>query len=139
MTKDEGEEGPHVKLEYTVPARTLFAGIHVLRPGALVGAKSVRFRVKSTGVVTLVVAMEEKRNKDDKTNYSAMINVDGLAPWKEVTIPISDFHVDEGQTDPDGKLNLDKVDSLFLADISGMGAAGDIKNTLWIADLVAVK
>jgi hypothetical protein len=81
-------------VEYTVPARTILGVVHTLPAKALVGANSIRFRAKSSGTVTLIVALEEKRGEDQKSNYSAAVELTGLAPWKDVTVPMASFHVE---------------------------------------------
>jgi len=137
--KDESEQGAHVKLTYTIPPRTVLGIANLAGAGNLAGAKAIRFRVKSTSTVTMIVNMEEKRGEGDGSNYNAQLTINGLQPWKEITVPISDFHIDEGGLDPNGKLDLDKVDAVVMVDVSAAGAPGDITNTLWLSDLVAVK
>lgn len=130
-----------LKIDYAIPARTLLALVHRVRSGSLADVKSFRFRVKSNGQATLLVGLEERRGPGDenKTSYNAIVTVQPGAAWQTITVPISDFKMDQNNVDPNGKLDLEMVDTLMIGDVSAMGEEQEISNTLWLDELVAVQ
>lgn len=127
-----------LKLDYTAAPQTAFVVLHQVRTGALKDMKSLQFRVKSSGKVTLLVGLEEKRGKGDvnKSSYQAFVEVDAAQPWKTVSLPLSAFQLEESSSDPDGKLNPELVDMVSIADLSALGSGTDLSNLLWLDNLV---
>lgn len=89
-------------------------------PAALVlqpGAKSLRFEVKTDSPFALAVVAGEKKPGG---NYSAIVWSNGDA-WQPVTLTTADFSLNAGPNDPpdpDGKLDVDRIESFALLDMS---------------------
>ncbi len=144
LTDEDDDQGQKaLKLEYTLPPQTIMGLVHLFKPDMPTSFTAFRFRAKSTGNVTLVVRVEEKRGKGmGNIGYQTMVSVKGMKPWQTITVPISSLKPEGDQTaarPPD----LSKVDALMIMDMSAMGGAGGptsaVKNTLWLDDMVVVK
>ncbi|HLK61347.1 MAG TPA: hypothetical protein VKU00_32655 [Chthonomonadaceae bacterium] len=91
--------------------------------GALTKMKSLKFWVKSDHAASLVLALSEKEGG----RYNAIFAVPA-DKWQEVQLAPSDFYLSDDPNDPkdpDGKLDLDKVENVSLLDLSGFLAQGD--------------
>ncbi len=138
---DTDDGGVALKLSYALPAQTVMVAVHVLRDGALAGASAIRFRARANGQTDLLVLLEErgKRPAGGKAGYIATTRIPAAAPWHTAQIPIGDFKPNGQTPDPNGKLDLELVDSLIIVDASALDENKPIRNTLWLADLAGVK
>lgn len=76
----------------------------------------------------LNVTMEEKNG----ASYTLTLSVPGDSEPIQRSLPLSSFILSEGKTDDNGKLDLDKVKSFSITDITGAFGIAKQKNTLWI-------
>ncbi len=115
--------------------------------GALAKMKSLRFWAKSDGEMPLAIVLTEK----DGGRYIASAWIP-KGEWQEIVLAPDDFSLTDGKDDPkdpDGKLDLDKVENIAIADplaifapalsASGQGGFSDAglhigKHTLWLDD-----
>lgn len=139
LTEDADDAGePVLKVEYTVPRRTLLGIAHALKPGALSGAGAIQIRLRSSGKATFIVGLEEQRSPGDKSSYNTSFTLSGLDGWQTVTLPLSQFKLDGDRPDPDGKLDPEQVGMLMLGDLSAMAQQTDLSNVLWLDWLTTV-
>ena len=93
--------------------------VSLLTPdGKLAKMKSLRFWVKADHTTPLIVSLHEK----DGGNYRAIFTVPN-AQWQQIELTPDDFILAADKTDPkdpDGKLDLDKVDNVNIADLDVM-------------------
>lgn len=139
MTEGEGEKA--LKLEYEVPAQTIFALIHQVRPGSLAGVTKLRLQVKSEKGTALVVNLEERTGpgEDKKANYSSMAQVKAGHEWQTIELPISAFALGDDGVDENGKLDIENVVMAMVIDLGAMVGQADVTNTLQVRGLVGVK
>lgn len=76
----------------------------------------------------LNVTLEEKNG----ASYTLTLSVPGDSEPIQRSLPLSSFILSEGKTDDNGKLDLDKVKSFSITDITGAFGIAKQKNTLWI-------
>jgi hypothetical protein len=143
--EDLGEAGHALKLSYTIPAGTIMGVSHALATGALAEVRSLRLRARSEQAETFIVALQEDQPEQagqepmEQANYSAMVSLDAGAPYKDIDLPISSFALQQNAVDPDGRLDMSKVNGVMLLDASAMQGAQDHQNTLWLQSLVGLK
>ena len=142
VSEEEAKNGGKaLKIDYTLPAQTLMVVMHQVRSRTLESINAIQFRVKSSSEALLFVMVEEIRGTgdDDKTGYQTMVSVSPSEAWETITIPLSDFAVDQNAVDPNGQLDPELVGSIGLADGSAVLEGKDTTNTLWLDDLVGLK
>jgi hypothetical protein len=139
---DDGPEGGNcIKITYELPGNTLLALAQPIAPGLLEGATSIRLSVKASAQTQLVIALEEGSSEPNLQNpsYAHIIEIAPAAPWQTLDIPLSEFRLDVGKADPDGKLTPGKIRSVFIGDASAMADPQKVFNTLWLDDLAVVR
>lgn len=136
----EGGESA-LRLDYSIPARTLFAVIHRARQGALAGMEAIRFQARSNREVTLIVSLEEKwgPGEENKSSYNATMPVEPGEDWQTVTTHTSSFALGDNETDPNGTLDMDLVQTVTIGDATALLEGAEVLNSLWLRDLVAVR
>jgi len=119
---DLRDNEPALAFDYEIGLRKFGAAILPTDPGALTSMDRLHFWVKTDYPTTVIVIMKEK----DGGNYSAMAWSPGGA-WQEVRLSPRDFSLGERPTDPpdpDGKLDLDEVQGIGIADLGQLLGAG---------------
>ncbi len=144
--EDDDQGGKALKLEYTLPAHTVLVQGQFLPPDTPPTFTALRFRAKSSGDVTLVLRLQYRGgNPRDVQGFSTMLTVKGMKPWQTITVPVADLKPEGGPGQAGGpavpaqKVDLSKVDTILLIDLSAAGGDNQIRNTLWLDDMVAVK
>lgn len=94
--------------------------------GALTKMKSLHFWIRADYPTVLAVSLQEK----DAGRYTAIFSAPGKT-WQEVQLEPADFVLGEDKDDPkdpDGKLDLDQVNSIAIADYGQIFAQSDDAN-----------
>lgn len=119
---DRREAKPSLAFDYEIGPKKFAAAILPVEPGALAGLDQIHFWVKTDIPTSLVVTLNEKGGG----NYAAMAWSPGSV-WQEVRLETRDFALgDKGNDppDPDGKLDVDQVKAIAVADLAQIfGAA----------------
>jgi Complex I intermediate-associated protein 30 (CIA30) len=113
----------------------------VLPQKDLTGATHIAVDASSEQRATVFVSLEERTpGKEGGPRYRAILQ---LAPGGKSTrqeIPFSEFEADEqAPKDANGKLDLDRIKTISLLDITGLIAPGEPVNTLRVAKIEAIK
>lgn len=122
-----------LQLNYSVARGEINALILPIMDAGLTKMKSMRFWVKTDYTSPVVVVLQEK----DGGRYNSIFTSPG-GRWQQVELAPSDFVLGDGKDDPkdpDGKLDLDKVDSVAIADLSQLYAQSDDPNVATIFDI----
>lgn len=91
--------------------------------GVLARAKTIRFWIKATHNSPITFVLQEK----DGGRYNSIFTVP-KNKWQLVELSADDFMLDTGKDapkDPDGKLGMDKVEGVGIADMAQFFAQGD--------------
>ncbi len=115
-----------LQFDYAVNKGELNALVLPTPNGGLTKMQSMHFWIRSDYPTTFAVSMQEK----DGGRYASTFSVPGNA-WQEVRLDSSDFILGEEKDDPkdpDGKLDLDKVEGFGLADYGQLFAQSDDVN-----------
>ncbi|MGC9317653.1 MAG: hypothetical protein ACP5KN_06400 [Armatimonadota bacterium] len=133
--------GSALRLDYTIPERTLFAVMHPARRGSLAGMEAIRFQGRTNREVTLIISLEEKRGPGDenKSSYNATVPLMPGEGWETISAHISSFSLGDDQTDPNGALDMDLVHTVTIGDATAVLEGAEVLNSLWLRDLVAVR
>jgi hypothetical protein len=113
---------PALAFDYEIGPRKFGVAILPADPGALTSMDQLHFWVKTDYATTVIVIMKEK----DGGSYSAMAWSPG-GTWQEVRLSPRDFSLGERATDPpdpDGKLDLDQIQGIGIADLGQLLGAG---------------
>lgn len=86
-------------------------------------ATGIQFWVKTDVPTAVLLNLNEKTDEQD-IPYQAVFTTKNNE-WQRVTIPIEDFILDENKTDPNGKLDLDKVNGIGFLDVLALFGAND--------------
>lgn len=115
--------------------------VHELPPTDLTGATHIAFDIASDKSSTLVLSFEENvPGKARGPRYSTNIEVAGGGKPSHREVAVSSFELDaNGPADPKGKLDLDKLKSLSLVDITAAFTQQETVNTLHLANVEAIK
>jgi len=112
-----------LKLEYSIQKGSMSALLYPTPDGMLAKAKSLRFWVKSDTGGTLAAALQEQGGGRYISLFTAP-----AGKWQQVELAMSDFVLSEDANDPpdpNGKLDLDKVDGIAITDIGQLLGQAD--------------
>lgn len=112
-----------LKFGYTVKKGDINALVFPVQVGTLTRAKSLKFRVHTDAQTVMAVMLQEQ----DGGRYIAIC----MAPknsWQPVELSTDDFWLSDGPNDPkdpDGKLDMDKVNAIVVTDLAQMFEQSD--------------
>jgi len=115
-----------LKFAYAANKGELNALILPTADGALTKMKSLHFWIRADYATIFAVSLQEK----DAGRYTAIFSTPGKT-WQEVQLEPNDFVLGEEKDDPkdsDGKLDLDQVNSIGIADYGQIFAQSDDAN-----------
>ncbi|MDQ2899866.1 MAG: hypothetical protein M3Y07_08705 [Acidobacteriota bacterium] len=114
--------------------------VHKLGALDLSEANRLAFDVASEKPAQLVISFEERSpGKRQGPRYSVDIEVPGGGKSDRREVALGAFQPDQnGPTDPNGKLDLDKIKTISILDVTAAYTHESAKNTLWIGNIHAV-
>jgi len=134
-TPNEGPDGrPCMKFEFTFPGgRHMYATPFTPVPsGETEGYRALRFTYKATlpaGIPGLLVMLGEG---------GAQFFADPPPPpsndWVTITLPFEQFKLGSWSKDDNGRLDLDKVDRVYIA-VHGTASGKGGEGTIWVTDI----
>jgi hypothetical protein len=116
--------------------------VHALAPMTLNGATHLTFDVASDKDAELIFSLQEaSQGKGDGPRYHVQVHVPGGGKAAHRQVAFSAFEIAEDSApDPTGKLDLDKLRSIGIVDITGaISQQAGVVNTLRIGNVAAVK
>src|ERR1043166_342621 len=133
-------DAQHVKqgrgaLSYTYEVTNdAFRALTIQRPKDFTGMASLHFWVKCTSATALMVGL----NETGGASFQAAVYCNQGA-WQEVVLNLDELTLDDRNKKPGGKLELDEVESFYLADLGNflVRMLPDVKGTriLWLDDV----
>ena len=104
-------------------------------------AESVAFDVASDRPAQLLLTLEEEAaGKAQGPRYNLTLEVPGGGKVDHREVQLSAFeHAEDGPADVDGKLDLDKLKSFLILDITGNFTHESARNSLWVGNIRGVK
>lgn len=127
-------EGVGLKAEYRQAPGKLAMLSRTMMPWVLTQAKTLAFDAASTNGAKLIVQVEET----DGGKYNALVDVPAGSKAKHFSLPFADFKASDDSKDTDKKLDLGKVKTLTVIDVSGVTEQADRDNVLWLNNLMGV-
>ncbi len=130
-----------LRVDYTVPPRTLFAIMHLVRPGALAGMGAIRLQAITNSPATLIISVEERwgAGEQNKASYYATVPLEATGDWETLTIPVSSLNLGDNESDPNGVLDMDLVSTVMVGDGTAAVEDTEVVNSLWLRGLTAVE
>ncbi len=112
---------------------------HPLAPADLRNTDRLVLEIASARDAQIVLSLEKRKpGSGQGPRYNATIEVPGNQKPVHEAISFADFKLDEnGPADPEGKLDVSKLKTLSLVDVTGAFTHEKQKNTIWIADIHA--
>lgn len=129
-SKDRAAGARALQFSYFVSANSVAGLMRPLAPLKADSAKSFRIALRSDADTTLIINLKER----DESEYHYQLAISKADGWKELALPLTDFKLGDDKKDENGRLDLDQLKEMALADIS-MGVGNPGKNTLWIESL----
>lgn len=131
--RDFAAEGEFsLRLQYDLPPGKL-VGLMTSPTGVdLSGMKRLRLWLMSEVATTIVLSLKER----DESDYNHMLELQPSDQLQLVDIDLSKMTLGDDSADENGKLDLDQVKELTLADVSLIVGKPVSVNTLWIDDVV---
>ena len=106
----------------------------------LTGATHIAFDIASEKPAHLVLSLEEKSDLPEGPRYNIDVEVPGGDKVVRRELALASFDPDEtGPKDPNHRLDLDKLKTLSLANVTGAYTGEDSINTIRIGKIEAVK
>jgi hypothetical protein len=128
---DMREGKPSLAIDYEIGPRKFGVAVLPVEPGALAAMDQVHFWVKTDYPTSVALILREK----DGGSYTAPSWSPG-GVWQEVKLEPRDFSLgDHGNDppDPDGKLDVDQLQGVGIADVGQIFGAGSPNPNLSIA------
>jgi hypothetical protein len=111
-----------------------FRALSIQRPKDFTGMASLHFWVKCTSATAIMVGL----NETGGAAFQASVYCPS-GSWQEVALNIDELTLDDPKKKPEGKLDLDAVESFYLLDLGGflVRMLPEIKGTriLWLDDV----
>jgi hypothetical protein len=114
-----GESTKSLKASYTREKGNAPAWLHPVERLNLKGVASLDLALKTAQDGVFLVSLKEK----DDSRYQQIIELKADDGWKQFSWPIDSFKLADDSKDENGKLDIDKVEELSLADLTGVLAA----------------
>ncbi len=115
-----------LQFDYAANKGELNALVLPITDGALTKMKSMHFWIRADYSTVFAISLQEK----DAGRYSAIFNVPAKG-WQEVQLEPGDFVLGEEKDDPkdpDGKLDLDQINGIAIADYGQIFVQSDDAN-----------
>jgi len=112
---------------YKLEPRKL-AGLMRLVSGAV--GSGLKLRLKTDSPTTVVIGCIER----DGSSYVHIVQTGGGA-WLHVSAPFVTFALSEDSRDENGRLDLDQIGTLVIADAAGFMPVAPASRTLWLDDV----
>ena len=113
--------------------------LHSLASVDLRNTDRLVFDIASARDAQVVVSLEKRKpGSGQGPRYNTTVQVPGNQKPVHEAISFADFMLDEnGPSDPEGKLDVSKLKTLSLVDITGTFSHEKQRNTIWIANIQA--
>jgi hypothetical protein len=128
--KSQGELS--LRLRYDLPAGKAFGALTPLYGVPLHGMRNLSLAVMSEMPTLLFVELKEA----DESKYQTAIPIKALNDFETLQISLEELPLGNDSSDENGRLDMDQVKELTIADVSAMGEQPVTVNTLWIDDVL---
>ncbi len=113
-----------LQMDYTPLPKTIAGVLHAAQ--GLTG-QGVRVRIKTATSAMLVLGLAER----DGSNYMHVIQTAG-GKWQLFDVRINSFTLSDDSSDENGKLDVDQIATLIVADAAGFSPLKLAKQTIWL-------
>jgi len=139
--EDAGDGTRALTVTYDLSPGTLVGVAHQVKPGTLADVGSLQIRVRCTAETTLAVTVEEERGEGGmfKAEYMTMVEVEAFEPWRSIVIPVEDLTPTDQCNDPNGRLDMDLVGTIVVADATALVTNEAVTNDLSLDELVGIE
>lgn len=121
-----------LRLTYDLPAGKAFGALTPLRGLPLTGMENLSLAVMSEMPILLLVELKEA----DESKYRTMVQMEARDEFETLQVSLNDLAVGDDSSDENGRLDMDQVVEMTVADVSAMAQMPVTANTLWIDDVV---
>jgi len=121
-----------LRMNYDLPAGKAFGALTPLLGVPLTGMENLSLAVMSETPILLLVELKEA----DESKYRTMVQIEARDDFETLRVSLDELAVGDDSTDENGRLDMDQVVEMTVADISAMTERPVTVNTLWIDDVV---
>jgi hypothetical protein len=129
--------GSAMEVDYTQAARAIVYFARNLPPDIPGNITHISFDIASEKAAQFIFTLQEKGSgHGEGPRYNTLVEVKGKGKPDHRDLALSAFHLDQnGPPDPSGELNISKVKSLALADVSATANGDSGPNRFWISNI----
>jgi hypothetical protein len=120
-----------LRLRYDLPAGKIVGLLTSPQGPDLKAMKHLSLALMTETATTLIVTLKER----DESEYHLMVDLQPTDGLQSHDLTLAQFTLGDDKTDENGRLDLDQVTELSLADVSAM-AGNAVVNTLWVDEVV---
>lgn len=128
-------DGKGLQATYRQAPGSIAAVVRQIPKGTLAGSGRMLLDVVSSKTATLMVQVEETGGG----KYNQNLEVKGTGALEHLTLSFSTFNASNDSKDTNGKLDLDQVQLLIIADLTAFVSQTTADNTLWIGRVRVAK
>lgn len=128
--KAEGEFS--LRLHYEVPPGKLIGILTAPKGPDLADMRRLRLWLMSEVACSVIISL----NEQDGSNYNHMLDVQPGGQLQPFDLELAAFRLGQDSRDENGRLDLDQLKELVIADVSVLTGKTVPVNTLWVDDLV---
>ncbi len=121
-----------LRVRYDLPAGKIFGVLTGLRGVPLTGMNRLSLAVMSETPTLLLVELKEA----DESKYRTTFQLEALDEFETLDVALTEFALGDDSTDENGRLDMDQVKEMVIADISAMAEMPVTVNTIWLDDIV---
>jgi len=138
------EESSFLSMSYELPAQTLMVMSHMVKPGSLCNASSLRLSLHTEPQMAIMVGVEENlrdpaTGEETKTSYNTIKQISASKDWQEVVISFADLQLEDEGVDMDGMLTPGLISTVTIGDMTAMMLGQSVSRNIELGELSAVE
>jgi hypothetical protein len=121
-----------LRVRYDLPAGKILGVLTGLRGVPLTGMNRLSVAVMSETPTLLLLELKEA----DESKYQTTFQLEALDEFETLEVSLADLALSDDSTDENGRLDVDQVKEMVIADVSAMAEMPVTVNTIWLDDVV---
>jgi len=127
---DPAARGKSLRLDYTLPEKTLLAVARQVAAGTLAGARGITFSIRSANAMPVLVLVEE----ENRARYQKVVEVPA-GRWLSPVITWGDMTLTDDTRDATPGIQPETIRSIAFADITALIGQKETADTLWLDEI----
>lgn len=119
-----------LRLDYTLPEKTLLAVARQFAAGTLAGARGISFSIRSANAMPVLVMVEE----ENRARYEKIVEVPA-GQWLSPVITWGDMTLSGDSRDATPGIQPETIRSIAFADVTALIGQKETADTLWLDEI----